>query len=67
MKKQYSLVGIDGNAFNVMAYVKRAMQAEKSSKESVSAYLKDATSGDYDHLLAVSARIIEQLNNGESL
>lgn len=67
MKKPYSLVGVDGNAFSVMSYVQRAMRTEKVEKKSISKYLKDATSGDYEHLISVSARAIEKLNKGEAL
>ena len=59
---KYSLIGVDGNAFAVMGYVRNAMKAEGSSKEDIDNYTKDATSGDYHHLLMVSAEMVEFLN-----
>lgn len=44
MKKKYTLVGVDGNAFAVMGYVQNAMRKSGFSKEEISAYLKRATS-----------------------
>ena len=63
-KKHYDLVGIDGNAFNVMGYVRRAMKECGFSKDEIEAYTKDATSGDYNHLLVVSMDIIDKCNEG---
>ena len=53
MKKKYSLVGIDGNAFAIMGTVKRWMVRERLPKEERDVYLKDAMSSDYGHLLCV--------------
>lgn len=33
MREKFSLVGIDGNAFNIMAYVKTAMREAGFSKK----------------------------------
>lgn len=60
--EKYSLVGVDGNAFYVMAYVIRAMKREKAGKAAIEAYEKSAMSGDYDNLLAVSVEAIDKLN-----
>ena len=60
--EKYSLVGVDGNAFYVMAYVIRAMKREKADKAAIEAYEKSAMSGDYDNLLAVSVEAIDKLN-----
>lgn len=38
MRKKFSLVGVDGNAFNIMAYVKTAMREAGFSKKERSAY-----------------------------
>ena len=58
----YSLVGIDGNAFSIIAYVKRAMKQERISKEAIEQYIKEAMLSDYDHLLMVSIDKIDELN-----
>lgn len=63
-KKHYTLVGVDGNAFAVTAYVQRAMMNERISGIEIRNYLAEATLGDYNHLLAVSLDVINRLNNG---
>lgn len=60
--EKFDLVGIDGNAFCIMAYVTDAMKKCKFTKEARDAYFKDATSGDYNHLLAVSMQMIDECN-----
>lgn len=59
---KYNLVGVDGNAFAVMAYVLKAMKECKMSKEEQSDYQTKAMSGDYDNLLAVSIEMIDKCN-----
>ncbi len=59
---KYTLVGIDGNAFAIMGYVRDAMRKEGCSLEEQKAYTEDAMSGDYSHLLYVSMNMIEKLN-----
>ena len=61
-KKHYDLVGIDGNAFNILGYVRRAMKETGFTKDEIEAYTKDATSGDYNHLLVVSMDMIDKCN-----
>ncbi len=60
--EKYSLVGVDGNAFAVMAYVRNAMKREGWDKELIDSYTQEAMSGDYDNLLIVSVRMIDKLN-----
>lgn len=59
---KYDLVGVDGNAFAVMAYVLRAMKECGCNKVDQSIYVENAKSGDYDHLLAVSVEMIDKCN-----
>ena len=63
MKQKYNLVGIDGNAYSVMGYVIKAMKRERFSKSEIDDYQADAKSDDYNHLLSVSAEMIEKCNN----
>ena len=58
----YDLVGVDGNAYSIMGYVKKAMRAEKCTSQEIDEYLKDAMSSDYNHLLTVSISMIDKLN-----
>jgi len=45
------LVGTDGNAFAILANMKSALRKHKVSGEDIEAFLEEAMSGDYDHLL----------------
>lgn len=62
-RKRYSLIGIDGNAFSVMGYVTRAMRETGFSPEETKVYRDDAMSSDYNHLICVSADMIDKCNN----
>ena len=64
---KYDLVGIDGNAFYVIAYVIKAMKREGYTPEEIADYKKDAESGDYDNLLGVSFEMIEKVNEKVAL
>jgi len=46
------LVGVNGNAFMIMGVFRRQAQKEGWSKDEIDAVLKEAKSGNYDHLLA---------------
>ena len=60
--KASTLVGVDGNAYAIMGYVRTAMKRAKMTKEDIDAYTKDATSSDYNHLLVVSCEMIDKVN-----
>lgn len=45
------LTGVDGNAFNILAVVMRAMREAHVEKETIDAFKKEAMSSDYNHLL----------------
>ena len=61
-EERYTLVGVDGNAFAVMGYVRRAMKRCRKTGAEIDAYSKDAMSSDYNHLIAVSIEMIDKLN-----
>lgn len=67
MRKKFSLVGVDGNAFNVMAYVKTAMREAGFSKKERSEYVEDCMRGDYDRLLIISDEMIDRCNDALGL
>jgi len=46
-----NLVGLDGNAFNLLGHFRRAAQREGWTKDEIDAVLREATRADYDHLL----------------
>ena len=60
--KPFSLVGVDGNAFNVMGYTANAMKKAGYSQEEIKQYIQLATSGDYDALLVLSFEWIDKCN-----
>ena len=60
--KEYTLIGIDGNAYVIMGYVQRIMRQEGFSWEEIDAYHERATSGDYSHLLCESMNVVELCN-----
>ena len=62
MEEKYTLVGVDGNAFAVMGYVRRCMIYEKFTTKDIQDYLDEARSSDYTHLLAVSIAYVEKCN-----
>ena len=53
-----NLVGEDGNSHSSMGRVKKALQ-RAGHKELAEQYIRDATSGDYDHLLQVTMEYVE--------
>lgn len=53
------LTGKDGNAFAILGNVKRAMAEAKVPKAEVGAFIAEATSGDYDHLLQTCVKWVD--------
>ncbi len=58
-KPELKLVGTDGNAFSILAKVRKALSRAAADKEYVEKYTTEATAGDYDHLLAVSMEYVD--------
>ena len=52
------LVGNDGNAFAILGNVRAAMKKAKIDRAIIEEYTKEATSGDYDHLLATTCEYV---------
>ncbi len=52
------LVGVDGNAFVILGLVTKAIK-RSNHPELVEAFKKEATSGDYDHLLQTCMKYVE--------
>lgn len=67
MREKFSLVGVDGNAFSIMAYVKTAMREAGFSKNEIDEYLKDCIRGNYDYLISLSDEMIERCNDALGL
>lgn len=58
-KVRVQLTGRDGNAFAILGAVTGALRRAGVSKEERDAFQAEATSGDYDHLLATAMRWVE--------
>ena len=52
-KIKVKLTGINGNAWNLLGVMSKAMKKGKVTKEEVNLFTTEAMSGDYDHLLQV--------------
>lgn len=59
---KYDLVGQDGNAFALMGYTARALKNEGLG-DLVPQMQKEATSGDYYHLIAVCDSYLDKAND----
>jgi hypothetical protein len=53
------LVGCDGNAFAILGKVSQAMRHAGVPQEDRDAFQKEATSGDYDNLLATCMKWVD--------
>jgi hypothetical protein len=53
---EVKLVGEDGNAYSILGRVTRAMRRANAPKDEIDAFTKEATSGNYDHLLQTCLR-----------
>lgn len=60
-KNKYNLVGIDGNAFAIMGYVRRAL-IESGHGDKVEEYFTKAKSENYDNLIVVSLDYVDMAN-----
>jgi hypothetical protein len=54
-----TLSGNDGNAFAVIGMTRKAMKDAGCSSPHIEKFVKEATSGDYDHLLQTVMRYCE--------
>lgn len=55
---EVELIGHDGNAFEIMGTVSKALKAAGHGQAACVAYRNEAMSGDYDNLLAVTERTV---------
>lgn len=59
---KYTLVGVNGNAYAVMAYTARALKNE-GLRDLVDEMHQKATSGDYNNLLCVCMDYVDMAND----
>ena len=50
-KPKVKLTGEDGNAFAILGVVRKALRKAGWTQEQLEAFFREATSGNYDHLL----------------
>lgn len=53
---EVELIGHDGNSFAILGRVRAALRAAGVERDMLSRFQSEATSGDYDHLLATVQR-----------
>ena len=58
-KPKIKLVGVNGNAYNILGIAKEALMNADADSEYVDQYLEEAMSGDYDHLLLTTMNYCE--------
>ena len=58
---QVQLTGHDGNAFAILGRMTRELRRAKVSEEEIKEFQTEATSGDYNHLLATCMDWVEVL------
>jgi len=57
-KPKVKLIGEDGNAFNILGKVNRAL-VKAGMHEEAKAFMEEATAGDYNHLLATVQKYVD--------
>ena len=59
--EEYTLVGVDGNAFAIMGYTAKALK-RAGLNDMVDQMREEAMAGDYNNLISVCDRYIEIIN-----
>jgi hypothetical protein len=65
-KVTLTLVGLNGNAFALMGAFSNQAKREGWTKEEIDSVLNEATSGDYNHLLATLMAHCEDASEDEN-
>lgn len=60
-----SLVGVDGNAYAIMATFRRQARKEKWSEVEIELVIEEAQSNDYNHLLNTIMNHCEEKEEGD--
>lgn len=66
-RQKFTLEGLDGNAFCIMAYVSEAMRKSGVEARVRNVYLARATGGDYKNLVTESYGVINKLNSNQPI
>lgn len=62
-KVKLNLVGLDGNAFNLLGQFQRAARKQGWAADEINAVLEEAKSSNYDHLLATLIENTEPIDD----
>jgi len=62
IKPKVKLVGVDGNAFNLLGIAATELRRAGADKEYIDMVIKKATSSDYEHLIATIAKGFDLLD-----
>ncbi len=54
-----NIVGVDGNAFSLIAYTSKCLKQAKWTKQDIKAFQKIATSGDYYNVINSCASVLD--------
>ena len=55
VKSQRSLIGVDSNAYGIMACVNKGLKLAGAKPDEIAAVMADMQAGDYDYLLMVAS------------
>ncbi len=58
LKPTIELSELTPNAFEVLSKTREALEADGATMEALGGYMTEAMSGDYDHLMAVTAQYV---------
>lgn len=58
-KPEVKLAGEDGNAFSIIARVKKALRKAGYPEEHIEKFTEEATAGDYNNLLQVCCKYVD--------
>ena len=64
--EKFTLAGVDGNAFAILGYTKRAMKTAGLDSE-IKRMQEEATASDYYNLIAVCDRYVDEANKALGL
>jgi hypothetical protein len=63
-KVRLTLLGLNGNAFNLLGQFQRAAREQGWPADQIKAVIEEATSADYDHLLCTLIKHTEPTDSG---
>jgi len=62
----YDLVGVDGNAYSILAFVKNALKHSKWCPKDIESVMSEMMRSDYDNLVATACAILYTENSHDN-